>query len=55
LTTIYFCKLCGFECGRERDIRDHLFYQHYDDLYGVFEVDDDVCVRLYPDEELPLA
>ncbi len=55
MTTIYFCKLCNYESSRERDVREHLFYNHRDELWGMFEVNDDEWVMLPERKELLLA
>jgi hypothetical protein len=46
LTSIYFCKLCEFEARRERDISYHLLSEHGDELFGIFEMDDDAFVMI---------
>jgi hypothetical protein len=52
MTSIYFCKLCDFECGRNRDIENHLIYAHGSELIGIFEVNDDEFVVIPKNREL---
>lgn len=53
MTTYYFCKLCDFGCDRERDIREHLFYEHAPELYDVFECENETMLPK-KDMEIPV-